>query len=99
MAAVSAHGFLDLRGQFTCRGDDQGTDNTRGIAACRLCRKQLKKRQGEARSLAGAGLGAGKYVAALQDERDRLRLYRGGLRVTLIDDSANQLGTQAKAFE
>jgi len=28
-----------------------------------------------------------------------LRLHRGGLRVTLIGDSADQLGTQAEAFE
>jgi hypothetical protein len=59
----------------------------------------LQQRQGEARSLAGAGLGAGEHVAALQDDRDGLRLHRGGLRVTLIGNSADQLGTQAEAFE
>jgi len=59
----------------------------------------LQQRQGKARSLAGAGLGAGQNIAALQDDRNGLRLYRSGLRVTLIGNGADQLGTQAEAFE
>jgi hypothetical protein len=40
-----------------------------------------------------------QQVAPAQDDRDRLLLDGGGLRVTLVGDSADQLGTQAEGFK
>jgi hypothetical protein len=59
----------------------------------------LQDRQREAGGLAGAGLRGAQQVAPAQDDRDGLLLDRGGLRVTLFRDGAEQLGTQAETFE
>ena len=76
----------------------------RGQVAGRLARRpglveDLDDRQHEGGGLAGAGLGAGEQVAALEDERDRLALDRGGLRVALVGDGAEQLGRKPESIE
>ena len=59
----------------------------------------LEDRQRERRGLAGAGLGGGEEVAALEHEGDGLRLdgRRGG--VALLGDGAEEIGRQAEGFE
>ncbi len=56
----------------------------------------LQQRQREAGGLAGAGLGAGKHVAALEDDGNGLRLYRRGFGVALLGDDAGEFGRQAE---
>jgi hypothetical protein len=59
----------------------------------------LQQRQGEAGGLAGAGLGAGEDIAALQDDGNGLRLDGRGLGIAFVRDGADQLGAQAEPFE
>ena len=61
--------------------------------------QELQHRQHEGGGLAGPGLGAGEDVATLQDERDRLSLDGGGVRVALVGDSTEKLGRQPKGIE
>jgi len=56
----------------------------------------LQDGQGEARRLAGAGLGGAQKVAPGKDDGDGLRLDGGGFGVTLLGNSAEQLGRQAE---
>jgi hypothetical protein len=56
----------------------------------------LQDRQHETGGLAGAGLRGAEKVAAGENDGDGLRLDRGGNGVTLLTDSAEQLGRQAK---
>jgi hypothetical protein len=59
----------------------------------------LEEGQGEARGLAGAGLGGAQKVFPGEDDGDGLRLDGGGRGVALVRDSAEQLGAQAEGFE
>mgnify|MGYP000299375214 CR=1 FL=1 len=59
----------------------------------------LQHRQREAGGLAGAGLGAGQQVAAVQHGGDGLRLDRGGRVVALVMDGAQQRLGQAEFSE
>jgi hypothetical protein len=91
--AVGADAFLDLERELAGRGDDQDADFLRGG---RLLRKKLEDRQREAGGLAGAGLRGAEKVSAGENDGNGLRLDRGGNGVTLLADSAEQLGRQAK---
>jgi hypothetical protein len=91
--AIGADAFLDLQRELAGRGDDQDADFLR---RGRLLRKKLQDRQREAGGLAGAGLRGAEKVAAGENDGDGLRLDRGGDGVTLLADSAKQLGRQAK---
>ena len=80
--AVGAHAFLDLRGEFARRCQDQGADRARGRVAgdgraIRVSRQAVQQGQGEAGRLAGTGLCAGQQIAASQHGGNRLRLDRG----------------------
>jgi hypothetical protein len=57
---------------------------------------ELQDRQHETGGLAGSRLRGAEQVAACEDYRDGLRLDRGGNGVTLLGDSAEQLGRQAE---
>jgi hypothetical protein len=57
----------------------------------------LQQRQGEAGGLAGAGLRRAEQIAPGEDDRDGLRLDGGGFGVTLLGNSAGELGRQAEA--
>ena len=59
----------------------------------------LEHRQHERGRLAGAGLGAGHEVAAVEDERDRLGLDGGGLGVALVRDGAEEFGREPESIE
>ena len=61
--------------------------------------QHVQNRQSETCRLAGAGLGADDDVVTIQDNRDGLCLYRRGLGVTGIGDSADELGSQAEGFK
>ena len=54
---------------------------------------------GEACRLAGAGLRGAEQIAAREHRGNGLRLDRSGFGITLLADSAEQLGRQAEAFE
>jgi len=56
----------------------------------------LEDRQGKSCGLAGAGLRGAEQVASREDDRDGLKLDRGGLGVALLRDSAEQLGAKAE---
>jgi hypothetical protein len=62
-------------------------------------RQALQQRQREAGGLAGAGLRGAQQIASRKDDRNGLRLDRGGFCVTLLRDCAQQLGQQPEAFE
>jgi hypothetical protein len=91
--AVGAHAFLDLQAELAGRGDDEDADFLRGGG---LLRKKLEDRQREAGGLAGPGLRGAEKVLAGENYGDGLRLDRGGNGVTLLGDSAEQLGRQAE---
>ena len=59
----------------------------------------LEHRQHEGRRLAGAGLGVGHEVPAVEDERDRLGLDGGGLGVALVRDGAEEFGREPELSE
>jgi hypothetical protein len=90
--AVVAHALGDLRRELARRRNDQRAHRmARGRGAGIGVRRQpLQQRQGEARGLAGAGLGATHDIEALQDHGDGLRLDRGRLGVALLGDCLQQ---------
>ena len=59
----------------------------------------LQQRQHEACGLAGPGLRGAKQITAGEHLGDGLGLNRGGLGVTLLVDSTEQLGQKAEIFE
>jgi hypothetical protein len=61
--------------------------------------EQLQDRQREAGGLAGAGLRGAEQVAAGEDDRNGLRLDRGGNGVALLRDRAEQLGLEPERIE
>ena len=89
--AIGAHAFLDLRGEFARRREDQRAHVAlrTGGGRCHL-RQALQDRQREAGGLAGAGLRAGEQVAAIQDGRNGLELNRRGAGVAEFNDGAQQ---------
>ena len=113
--AVGPDALLDLDGELAGGDDDEDADRragggrggpaallrrevARGLADAGLV-QDLDDREDEGRGLAGAGLGAGEEVAALEDQRDRLALDRGGLGVALVGDGAEQLGREPEGIE
>jgi len=66
------------------------------VAAVRAGGQPLQNGQGEAGGLAGAGLRGAEQVASREDDRDGLKLDRGGLGIALLRYSAEQLGAQAE---
>jgi hypothetical protein len=95
--AVGAHAFLDLGGELARRRQHQHARLAAGGGRFRA--EQLQNGQGEAGGLAGAGLGGGHQVAALQDDGDRLGLDRRRLGVAFFGDGAKDLGAQAEFGE
>ncbi len=96
MLAIGAHVLVHLGREFAGRREDQAANVLR---PGRRRRKTLQQRQRESSGLAGAGLSGAKQIATREDDRNRLRLNRGGLGVALLCDSAQQLGAQAETFE
>lgn len=79
---VGLDAFFNLGRQFAGRGQDQGADRARRgivgqLAAEGVGGQAMQDRQREAGGLAGAGLGAGQQVAAVQHGWHRLALDRG----------------------
>jgi len=56
----------------------------------------LQDRQGEPGGLAGAGLRGAEQIASCEDDGNGLELDRGGLGITLLRYSAEQLGPEAE---
>ena len=107
--AVDADALLDLERELASRHDDerphrQPLDALR-TRADRVPRRravlleELEDRQHECRGLAGAGLGAGAEVAPGEDERNGLRLDRGGFDIALVGDGTEQLGIEPEFGE
>jgi hypothetical protein len=76
--AVGLDRFLDLRGEFARRGEDQAAGAARLDVVGVLFGQDVQDRQREAGGLAGAGLGGGHQVAAGEHLRNGLGLDRGG---------------------
>ena len=92
--AVLAHAFFHLRGELA-RGHQHQRADVR-LALGRGGREALQDGQREAGGLAGAGLGAGQQVAALQHDRYGLRLDRRGFGITALGNGADDSFGQAE---
>ena len=99
--AVGDRALGDLGGEFTGGREHQAArraavrihaadGNGIGAEAGQL----LQDGQHEGCGLAGAGLGAGQDIPALQHGRDGAGLDRGGLGVALLGNGAKQLGSK-----
>ena len=99
--AVGAHALLHLRGQFTCGREDEGADGDAParVALGRLRRQPVQHGQCEAGGLAGACLGAGHEVSALEHGGDGLRLDGCGDVVALIAHGTQERLGQAEVGE
>ena len=99
--AVGADALVDLHGEFAGRDEDERADRVAGRREGRVgVRAQpVEDGQGEGRGLAGAGLGGGEDVAALEDEGDGGCLDRRGGGVALFGDGLQQVGRQAERVE
>ena len=100
MGAVGADRLLDLDGELAGGDDDEDADLVAGRAGVAPgLVEAVDDRQHEGGGLAGAGLGAGEQVAALEDEGDGRALDRGGGLVPLVGDGSKQLGRQPETIE
>jgi hypothetical protein len=90
MLAVDLDAFADLRRELARRCQDQRPDAA--ARRWRVLHQPLQQRQREAGRLTGAGLRPGHHVAPFQDDGDDAALDRGGLRVTLFGNGAQQCG-------
>ena len=99
--AVGPDALLDLEGQLAGRDDHAARESARRRSRRRggRSRETLEDREDERGRLAGARLGAREHVAPGEDERDRGRLDRRGLRVALVRDRAEELGRQPELIE
>ena len=98
---VGADALRDLHRELAGGRHHERPDRVAGgrEARVRVDPQALEDRQGEGGRLAGAGLGGGEEVAALEDERDRPLLDGGGLRVALLRDRAKDVGREAEGVE
>ena len=94
--AIFREAFLDLRGEFARRLEDEGT---RQAGAGAAVRKQRERGQREGRRLARTGLGDAENVPPLQDMGYGLFLNGGRLRIAGSSDGSEDFLTQAKIFE
>ena len=87
-AAVCLHCLGDLDRQLARGGEDEDSDGMprRREACVGGVSKAFEDRQDEGGGLAGAGLGGGKHIAAVEDEWNRRALYGRRLRVALSRD-------------
>ena len=91
--AVFDEAFLDLRGEFARRLEDQ---RARHAGAGAALFQQRQHRQRERRRLAGAGLGDAEHVAPGEHVRDGLVLDRSGSFVTSRRNGGENLVGQAE---
>jgi hypothetical protein len=96
--AVGLHGFLNLRGEFARRREDQAAWLA-GFGLCRLGLQQVQQGQRESGGLAGTGLGACKQVAAAQYLRDGLGLDRRGRGIAGIGNGTQNGLSQPEVVE
>ena len=86
---VGADGFFHLRGEFAGGGEHQRADAgaTEFVLGAAAHGQAVQQRQGECGCFARAGLRATEEVAAFQNQRNGLRLDRGGNVVALLAHS------------
>ena len=94
--AVLDEVFLDLRGEFARRLEDQ---RARHAGAGAALFEPGDHRQHEGGGLAGAGLGDAEHVLALQGVRDGARLDRRRHGVAGVGNGGKDLGRQAQVCE
>ena len=95
-------GVLDLRRQLARRRQDEGAAErlARRVAVGRQLGEQpLQDRHHEGERLAGAGLGAGDDVAAVEGQRDDRGLHRAGLGVAHVGAAGHQPRVEAERGE
>jgi hypothetical protein len=96
MLGIGVERLGHLGGQFASRRQHQAARHPRPGAALGQKRDH---RQGEARRLAGAGLGDAQNVATFQRGRDRLGLDRRGGFVAGLGHGLQNLGVQVQIGE
>ena len=96
--AVGPDALVDLHRELARRHEDEHADRVAGRREARvgLAAQAIEDGQDEGGGLAGAGLGGGEHVAALEDERDGGRLDGGRGLVSLLGDHAHEVGRQAE---
>ncbi len=99
--AVDANAFLDLRGEFARRGQDQRAHRLApaDYRGRRTRGQPLQDRQHESGGLAGAGLRAREQIAAREHRRYGLHLDRRGRGVAVLGHRAYELLGQAELGE
>ena len=90
--AVLEQFVADLVGQFARRDDDERLDTAVEVHL-------VHDGQAERGSFAGAGLRLADDIAALEDQRDRLLLYRTGNFESRVADALHNFGLEAELFE
>src|SRR5712671_4798016 len=95
---IGPDALLHLRCQLPRGGENERAHRMarRRSAGIGVPREPLQERQSESGGLAGAGLGAPQDIAPLQHQRNRLRLDRRRLDVSLLSDRFQQLGQQVQ---
>ena len=96
---VGTEGFLDLRGQFARRRQNQGADRRVPARRRGVLREVMKDGQRKGRRLSRARLGPGEQVRALQDQWNGLRLYRCRIFVAQLLHGAQQGWCQVQFFK
>lgn len=84
--------IADLGGQLPGGDDHQGFDAA-------IATELLKHGKSEGGGFAGTGMGLCDEVAPLQDQGDRLFLYRAGFAESRLFDGLGQLGFEVEVFE
>src|SRR5687767_4494836 len=98
MLPVSAEVLFHLRREFARRRDDERAHGMPGGGMRTICfrAESLEYRQSKSGGLAGAGLRGAEQVAPGEHDGNGLRLDGGGLCVTLLSYSAEQLRPEAE---
>ncbi|VVE71164.1 hypothetical protein PPN31119_03838 [Pandoraea pnomenusa] len=99
--AVLGHALLDLGRQLARGGQHERAHRALAVGRrrTRARREHLQDGQREAGGFAGAGLGAGEEIAALQDGRNRLQLNRSRVGIAEVGDRTQDVGRQAELFK
>jgi hypothetical protein len=92
---------VDLHGELPRGNQDQHADRVAGgrEAGVGVLPHPVEDREHEGGRLAGARLGGGEEIAALQDQRNGIGLDRRGSVIALLGDGLEEIGRQAERIK